>query len=132
MVEITKLAAHDAMPSGPGRQVVVLRRFDEDSPGTASIQIVLTGTPEETTRPRRQDGSLMKFDEAIAAAKEVAASEGIGRVFVLDRLAGERERDILQHAGDHSVHMEQLQDTDEEDGERGPDMRDIAHPSAER
>lgn len=129
MIEITTLSAHDPMPVGPRRNVVVLRRFEEDQPGGTSIQIVLTGKQDETTRPRRSDGTLMPLDEAIDAAKRVAESEGLPRIYVLDRLQGTREQDILQHAGDHSVHMERLSDTDEEDGERGPDMRDIAHPT---
>lgn len=130
MIEITTLSAHDPMPTGPGRQVVVLRRFEEDTPGTATVQIVLTGAVDETTRPHRPDGTLMPMDEAIEAARKVAESEGLSRIFVLDRLQGSREQDILHHDGDHSVHMEGLQDTDEEDGVQGTDMRDIAHPDA--
>ena len=128
MIEITSLAAHDPMPSG--HHVVVLRRFEEDDPARASVQIVLTGPREETTHPRRPDGSLMGLDEAVDAAKRVAESEGLARVFVLDRLQGVREQDIMEHGGDHSVHMDALADTDPEDGETGSDMRDIAHPAA--
>lgn len=130
MTEIIRLAPHDAMPSGPGRQIVVLQRFEEDSPGQTTVQIVLTGHPEQSTHPRRPDGSPMSLDEAIEAAKEVAAQEGVMSVHVIDRLAGARERDILGHAGDHSVDMDGLSDTDDEDGEHGADMRDIAHPIA--
>ena len=32
MTEIIRLAPHDPIPSGPGRQVIVLHRFDEDAP----------------------------------------------------------------------------------------------------
>ena len=66
----------------------------------------------------------MTLDEAIEAAQRVAESEKLSRVVVADRTAGEREQDILQHGGDHTVHMDQLVDTDLEDGERGADMRD--------
>ena len=129
MIATTTLAPHDEMPTG--RAVVVLRRFDEDNPSKAVVQIVLTaasrGRPEQSTHPRRPDGSPMPLDEAIAAARKVAESEGLNRVFVLDRLAGEREKAILTHGGDHSVGMARLQDTDEEDGVRGSNMRDIAH-----
>ncbi len=45
---------------------------------------------------------------------------------VIDRTAGPRERDIQQHGGDHSIHMERLDDDDLEEGEAGPDMRDLA------
>lgn len=128
MIEITTLAPHDPLPAGPGRHVVVLRRFEEDAPGGVSTQIILTGRTEEVTHPRKPDGTLMHFDEAIKAAVKVAESEGLHRIFVLDRMQGAREADILRHDGDHSVHMTHLTDTDPEDGEIGPDMRDIAHP----
>ena len=131
MVKINTLSPHDPMPSGPNRQVVVLRRFEEDNPGRTTIEIVLTGSPEEITHPRWPDGSAMSFDDAIAAAKRVAESEGINSVFVLDRMQGKREHEILAHQGDHSILGEGLSDTDMEDGERGPDMRDVAHPISE-
>ena len=99
--------------------MIVLQRFDEDAPREIITQITLTGHPDETTRPMRPDGSRMTLDEAISAAERVAESEGLSRVFVLDRTAGEREQDILRHGGDHSVHMEQLDDFDLEEGERG-------------
>ena len=124
MIETIRLAPHDPIPSGPARHVIVLRRFDEDAPKQTVTQITLTGHPDETTHPVHPDGRKMGLEEAIEAAKEVAASEGLSRVFVLDRTAGERESDILRHGGDHSVHMEKLVDSDLEDGERGADMRD--------
>ena len=125
MTETIHLAPHDPMPSGPGRQVVVLRRFEGDDPDRTTVQIILTGSPEQVTHPRRPDGAPMHLDEAIKAAGRVAAEEGIGQVFVLDRISGGREQDILRHDGDHTIHMDRLDDSDEEDGERGPDMRDI-------
>jgi hypothetical protein len=126
MAEIVRLAPHDPIPSGPVRHVVVLHRFDEEVPSRTVTSITLTGHPDETTRPVHPDGRPMNLDEAIGAARRVAESEGLTRVFVVDRTAGEREQDILQHGGDHSVHMEALVDFDLEDGERGPDMRDRA------
>ncbi len=125
-LEIVRLAPHDPIPAGPVRQVVVLHRLDEDAPRETITSITLTGEHDESTRPMR-DGRPMTLAEAIEAAKQVAASENLYRVFVIDRTEGERERDILQHGGDHSVHMEGLVDTDLEHGERGPDMRDRAH-----
>jgi hypothetical protein len=124
MSEIVRLAPHDPIPSGPAKHVIVLHRFDEDTPQRTITMITLTGHPDETTRPVRPDGHPMELEEAIAAAQRVAESEGLSRVFVVDRTAGEREQDILQHGGDHSVNMEKLVDFDLEDGERGPDMRD--------
>ncbi len=124
MTDIVRLAPHDPIPTGPGRHVVVLQRFDEDAPRKTVVSITLTGHPDETTHPMRPDGHPMGLDEAIAAAIKVAESEKLSRVIVADRTAGEREQDILQHGGDHSVHMEGLVDSDIEDGERGADMRD--------
>ena len=128
MIKINTLAPHDPMPSGPGRHVVVLRRFEEEEPGKTTVEIVLTGSPEEISHPRRPDGTPMPFDEAIQAAGKVAESEGLNHVFVLDRLQGKREHDILAHQGDHGVGSNHLSDTDMEEGEPGPDMRGIAHP----
>ena len=127
MIATTTLAPHDPMPSG--RHVIVMRRFEEDDPGRTTVQIVLTGTPEQSTHPRRPDGTPMHLDEAIDAARRVAESEGLDRVYVLDRVGGVREQEILRHDGDHTVHMGRLVDADDEDGERGPDMRDIGHPA---
>lgn len=127
MTEIVKLAPHDPLPAGPARHVTVLHRFDEENPQRTVVQITLTGRPDETTHPVRPDGHPMTLQEAIGAAQKVAEAEGLHRIFVLDRTEGEREKDILQHHGDHSVHMETLVDDDMEEGERGSDMRDIAH-----
>jgi hypothetical protein len=124
MTEIVRLAPHDPIPSGPNRHVVVIHRFDEDAPQQTITVITLTGQPDETTRPMRDDGRPMSLDEAVEAARRVAQSEKLDRVFVVDRTAGEREQDILRHGGDHSVHMDGLVDSDLEDGEHGPDMRD--------
>ena len=62
----------------------------------------------------------MSLDEAIAAARRVADEAGIATVQVIDRTAGPRERDIQQHGGDHTIHMDRLDDDDMEEGEPGP------------
>lgn len=124
MTEIIRLAPHDPLPSGPVRHVIVLHRFDEDSPRETITQITLTGQPDETTHPVRADGRPMTLAEAVGAARQVAESEGLHRVFVVDRTGGEREQAILRHGGDHSIHMEGLVDSDLENGEHGTDMRD--------
>jgi hypothetical protein len=128
MTETIYLSPHDPIPDG--RAVVVLRRFEEDDPDRATVEIILTARPQQVTHPRHPDGSIMPFAEAIVAAGIVARQEGIAQVHVLDRLGGNREHDILAHDGDHSIKMEALSDTDEEDGVRGSDMRDIAHPTS--
>lgn len=125
MADIRTLNPHDPMPDY-GHHVVVMRRFDEDDPHKTVVEVTLThsGAMPERTRPAHPNGTPMSMEEAIQAARRVADEAGIATVQVIDRTAGPRERDILQHGGDHSVHMERLDDTDMEEGERGPDMRD--------
>lgn len=125
MADIVRLNPHDPMPEH-GHSVIVMRSFDEDDPHRVVVEVTLThkhGLPERT-HPARPDGSAMSLDEAIEAARGVADEAGIATVQVIDRTAGPRERDIQQHGGDHSIHMERLDDDDLEEGERGPDMRD--------
>ena len=124
-VEIRKLDPHDPLPEGRPGRVIVLRRFDEDDPRKIVTEITLTGPPgrSEAVQPVRADGTAMSLDEAVSAARKVAASEGIGQVFVLDRTDGRLEHEIIEHAGDHSFPGKALDDTDPEDGENGPDMR---------
>lgn len=124
MAETRTLQPHDPLPGPPA--VVVMRRFDEDDPRRLMIELIVSHASgaEETSRPVRADGRLMEFEEAIASALDLAAARGLDLVHVVDRTAGPRERDILSHGGDHSVDMDQLDDMDLEDGEKGPDMRD--------
>jgi hypothetical protein len=112
------------MPQG-GHCVIVMRSFDEDDPHKTVVEITLThkhGLPERT-HPARPGGEAMGLEEAIQAARKVADDAGIAVVQVIDRTAGPREHDIQQHGGDHSIHMERLDDDDLEEGEAGPDMR---------
>ena len=127
MTEIRRLDPHDPLPDDLGRHVLVLQRFDEDEPRRTHVEITLTTAPGkvETTRPAGPDGTPMSFDQAISAAKQVAESEGLHLVYAVDRTAGPREREILASGGDHSVNMDKLDDTDMEEGKRGPDMRDL-------
>lgn len=126
MVEIQRLDPHDPLPEGRGHRVIVLRRFDEDDPRRIVTEIMLTGAPghSEVARPVGENGSPMSLEGAIAAARKVAESEGIGRVFVLDRTAGRLEHEVAEHGGDHSFPGRSLDDTDLVEGEHGPDMRD--------
>ncbi len=124
MAKIRHLNPHDPLPEG-GHFVTVMRRFDEDDPHKTVIEVSLThahGLPERT-HPTQPNGKQLSLDDAIAAAAKVADSAGIEWVHVIDRTDGPRERDILQHGGDHSIHMERLDDDDLEEGEPGPDMR---------
>ena len=124
-VEIRRLDPHDPLPVGQTGHVLVLRRFDEDDPRKIVIGITLTGPPgrSETVQPMHADRTAMSLEKAVAAAREVAESEGVSQVFVLDRTAGRLEHEIVEHAGDHSFPGKTLDDTDQEDGESGPDMR---------
>jgi hypothetical protein len=125
MAEIRTLNPHDPLPEF-GQHVVVLRRFDEEDPHKTVVEVTVThgrGFPDKT-RPGHPDGRPMTLEEAVRAAGRVADAVGIATVHVIDRTAGPRERDIMRHGGDHSIHSERLDDTDLEEGERGPDMRD--------
>lgn len=132
MAEIRRLNPHDPLPEGK-RQLSVMQRFDEDDPRRTVVEIILAHGrgPDEVTRPARDDGGPMSFEQALVAAQAVARDEGITVIHAIDRTAGPRERDIAQHGGDHSVNMDELQDMDLEEGERGPDMldRDVARRS---
>ena len=125
MTEIRKLAPHDPMPDD-GRHIVLLRRFEEDDPRRIVLEMVVArgrGVPE-VRLAAHPDGTKMSVAEAIHAARAIAAEDKLDTIYIIDRLAGPRERDILRHHGDHSVHMGQLDDFDLEEGERGSDMRD--------
>jgi len=124
-VDIRRLDPHDPLPEGQAGRVVVLRRFDEDAPRKVVTEITLTGPPgrSEAVHSVHADGTAMSLEEAVSAAQKVAESEGIGHVFVLDRTAGRLEHEIVEHEGDHSFPGKMLDDTDQEDGESGPDMR---------
>lgn len=128
MADIIRLQPHDPLPEG--RYVAVLRRFDEDDARRVVTEIILHGTSgAETARPTGADGRAMAFDDAISQAVQVADSERIPAVHAIDRTAGAREQEVLRHSGDHSVNMDGLSDSDMEEGERGPDMRDMVHDS---
>ncbi len=126
MVEIRRLDPHDPLPEGHGHRVIVLRRFDEDDPRRVLTEITLTGAPghSEIARPIDLDGTAMSLEDAVAAAQRVALSEGISEIFVLDRTAGQLEHNVIEHAGDHSFPGKKLEDSDLEDDEKGPDLRD--------
>ena len=126
MAAIRRLDPHDPLPDGPARRVVVLRRFDEDEPGRIVTDISLHGTSglPEVARPAGPGGQPLSLDDVVAAAVKVADSEGIATVTVIDRTAGPLEREVIGHAGDHAFAGRPLDDSDPEDGERGPDMRD--------
>ena len=131
MADIIRLQPHDPLPDGTF--VAVLRRFDEDDADRVITEIVLRGSGgTEIAHPAAPDGTPMAFEDAVAQAVKVADSEHIPAVHAIDRTASGREQEILRHGGDHSVNMEGLSDTDMEEGERGPDMRDVMHDTRVR
>ena len=125
MAQVRKLQPHDPVPEG-GRHVVLLRRFEEDDPSRIVLEMIVAhgGGRTESHRSLHADGRPMSVAEALQSARDLADAENLHPVYIIDRLAGPRERDILRHHGDHSVHMGQLDDFDLEEGERGSDMRD--------
>ena len=127
MAEVRRLAPQDALPED-GRYILVIKRFAEDAPRTTLIELVSAvdpDSPPEMTIPVLPDGSAMDFEAAIDAARAQADSEEVEvAVYAVDRTAGRRAQEVLASGGDHTVHMETLDDTDLEEGERGSDMRD--------
>ena len=119
-VQVVRLAPHDPLPDGGGH-VLVLRRFAEEDPGRTEIEVSVARPGSTHAGHAVLPGHAM--ERAIRDATELAQADGLPRVYVIDRAAGDRERDVLSHHGDHTVHMDQLSDTDPEDGEQGSDMR---------
>ncbi|MCQ8239269.1 hypothetical protein [Rhizosaccharibacter radicis] len=133
MTQIRMLEPHDPLPDAPA--VVLMRRFEEDDPRQAMIELIVLepGGREHNRRLLAGDGSPMPWDAANREAAAAAQEEGLDAVYHVDRTRGPRESEILGHGGDHSVGMDKLVDDDLEDGEHGPDMRDEAlHHTAPR
>ncbi|MBV8093359.1 MAG: hypothetical protein JOY71_15390 [Acetobacteraceae bacterium] len=126
MAEVRRLYPHDPLPDDRVPHMLVLRRFAEDGPAMTRTEISTIRGPGrvETSLGLYPDGREMDFESAVALAKNLAESAGISAVFAVDRTEGPREREILEHHGDHTVNIENLDDVDVEDGELGPDMRD--------
>ena len=132
MVEFHTVAPQDPLPEG--RCVILMRRFAEDSPQATVIELIVRHADghEDTSNPIHPGGRPMSWTEASQAARVAAATAGLDTVFCVDRTAGPRAADILSHGGDHTVHMEQLDDADLEDGEHGSDLRDRGADGAPR
>jgi hypothetical protein len=133
MAEIRMLDAHDAIPDGRGRHVIVIKQFHEDSPRETVVQMILSRGegPDELTEPVHADGRKMGFEEALRAARAVADSENIHFVYGIDRTRGPRESAVLAAGGDHSIASDKLDDFDVEEGKRGADMDERRTPNPE-
>jgi len=132
MTRIIDLAPHDPLPDGPA--LVLLRRFEEDDPRQIMIELVALDDhhTESNARLLNPDGLPPSWEEATRRAEATAADAGFPDFYRIDRTAGPREREIAAHGGDHSTNMEALEDSDFEDGEAGPDMRDRNNNGAPR
>jgi hypothetical protein len=130
--EIRALAPHDPLPGG--HSVVLVRRFAEDRPAETIIEMVVTNPDrsEETEIPVGDQGAPLDWPAAVAHAQQRAREEGLKRIWTVDRTAGRQEQAVLRAGGDHTVGMDRLQDTDPEDGETGPDMREMDRNTAPR
>ncbi|NPD69512.1 hypothetical protein HN018_20650 [Lichenicola cladoniae] len=132
MTEIRTLQPHDPLPDGPA--IVLMRRFEEEDPIRAMIELIVIhrNQSEETSRLLTEAGEPLPWDDATTLAAGQAKQAGLHHVYHVDRTAGPREREIAEHGGDHSVAMDTLDDDDLEDGVKGSDMRDMKLNEAPR
>ena len=131
-IRIIDLAPHDPLPDGPA--LVLLRRFEEDDPRQIMIEVVALDAhhTESNARLTDQHGHPLSWEEATERAQAAAGEAKFPALYRIDRTAGPREQEIAEHGGDHSTNMEKLQDSDFEDGEAGPDMRERNQNQAPR
>lgn len=131
-IAIIDLLPHDPLPDGPA--LVLLRRFEEDDPRQVMIELVALDAhhTESNARLTDEQGRPPSWEEATQRAQAMAAEAKFPALHRIDRTAGPREQEIAAHGGDHSTNMENLQDSDLEDGEAGPDMRDRNQNQAPR
>ncbi len=131
-IRIIDLAPHDPLPDGPA--LVLLRRFEEDDPRQIMIEVVALDAHhrESNARLTDQHGQPLSWEEATGRAQAAAGEAEFPMLYRIDRTAGPREQEIAEHDGDHSANMEKLQDSDFEDGEAGPDMRERNQNQAPR
>ena len=125
MTELRVLAPHDPVPER-GHYMIVMRRFAADAPRTTLTEIITSDghNPPTLSVPVGADGAPLDFAAAVRAARQDAEAQGLAVLYAVDRTAGQREREVLAHGGDHAVHSERLADSDRDEGEPGPDMRD--------
>ena len=132
MPQIIDLAPHDPLPDGPA--LVLLRRFEEDDPRQIMIEVVALDDHHTESNARLTDaqGLPPSWEEASGRAEAMADEARLPMLYRIDRTAGPREQEIVAHDGDRSADMEALDDSDVEEGEPGPDMRDRNNNAAPR
>ena len=118
MTETIRLAPHDPVPDY-GSHALVLRRMGEDDPGAIVTEVVFYGANASTTPV-----GISSLEDTVKAALAEAEKRGLKTLYVVDRTAGKLEREALADHGERSFVGDSLQDTDPEDGEAGPDIRD--------
>ncbi len=121
MTETIRLAPHDPVPDY-GNHALVLRRMGEDDPGAVVTEVVFYGANPSTTPVGNAS-----LEETVQAALAEAGKRGLQTLYVVDRTAGRLEREALADHGERSFAGDSLQDTDPDDGETGPDIRDRPH-----
>ena len=124
MPKVVDLAPHDPLPDGPA--LVLLRRFEEDDPRQIMIELVALDDhrTESNARMTEAGGATPSWEQASERASRIADEAQLPTLYRIDRTAGPREQEVVAHDGDRSADMDGLQDSDLEDGEPGPDMRE--------
>ncbi len=121
MTETIRLAPHDPVPDY-GNHALVLRRMGEDDPGSVITEVVFYGANPSTTPVGN-----VSLDDTVKAALAEAEHRGLKTLYVVDRTAGKLEREALHDHGERNFARDALQDSDAEEGEAGPDIRDRPH-----
>ena len=121
MTEIIRLSPHDPVPDY-GNHALVLRRMGEDDPNAVVTEIVFYGANPSTTPVGN-----VSLNDTIKAASAEAGKRGLKTLYVVDRTAGKLEQEALHDHGERNFTGDTLEDTDAEDGEAGPDIRDRPH-----
>ncbi len=121
MTETIRLAPHDPVPDY-GNHALVLRRMGEDDPGAVVTEIILYGAEGGST-PFAGDN----LEDAVKLALQHAEKRGLKTLYVVDRTVGKLEQEALHDHGERNFTGDALDDTDQEDGQSGPDLRDRPH-----
>jgi hypothetical protein len=125
MTRIIRLQPHEQLPE-TGQYVVLMRRLGEDDPNAVVTELIVSDgqAPPMAEPVVNAAGEALDFEAAIKVAAQRGEAMRLRQVYVVDRTAGHREHEVLDHHGDHAWRSETLSDTDPEDGERGTSLRD--------
>ena len=126
MAETIRLAPHDPVPDY-GDHVLVLRRMGEDDPNSVVTELVFYGAHPSTVTAVDAGGQAMGLEQAVLTAEAEATRRGLSRVYVVDRMAGKLEQEVLAGHGSRAFVGDDLADSDPEDGEAGTSLQDRPH-----